>query len=146
MMYGLPHSMCRQDLENFLDREGFVGSYDFIYLPTDLQLGGCFGYGFVNLVTPQEALRFQQHFADFQWSTPQEEPLGLRVSAALQGLDQLSERYRNSPLMHRSVPMRIRPAVYSRGVVAPFPPPTERLRAPRTRTEKKKPSAVAPCV
>jgi phosphatidylglycerophosphate synthase len=49
------------------------------------------------------------------------------------GLGAHIERYRNSPVMHESVPDEYKPAMYTRGVRVPFPPPTKNLRMPRIR-------------
>lgn len=134
MIRGLPHYLTRSLLEQILDSQGFVARYNFIYLPTNLHHGGCFGYGFVNLVNSREARRFVEHFQGFGfWPTPGPERSAVHTSEALQGLDELVERYRNSPLLHKSVPDGVRPAIYSDGVRVPFPKPTEPLQRPRMR-------------
>lgn len=136
MIRSLPHSMDRTGLERLLSAEGFGRSYDFIYLPADLSKGGCFGYGFINLVSPDEAERFVQYFDGFSWPGMTQEPIGVHVSEALQGMGQLVDRYRNSPLMHRNVPPGMKPATYRNGILVPFPAPTTRLRQPRVRTSQ----------
>merc|ERR1711988_700022 len=59
-----------------------------------------------------------------------------------QGLDANVERYRNSPLMHHSVPEECKPAVYDyTGVEAVFPEPTKSIPKPRIHwSESKKTS------
>lgn len=140
MVRSLPRSMNRHDLERLLDSEGFAGGYDFIYLPADLKAGGCFGYGFINLVCSQAAEHFAQHFHGYVWTGAEHSELksmAVHVSEALQGQEQLIQRYRNSPLMHGSVPQGQRPAIYCNGVEVSFPPPTERIRPPRVRETQK---------
>jgi hypothetical protein len=139
MIRGLPHSLTRRQLEELLDAEGFAARYNFIYLPADLDVGTCFGYGFVNLVNPEDAPKFVERFQGFnKWTKASPERAAVHTSEALQGIDALIERYRNSPLMHRSVPQRLRPAIYSNGARVNFPRPTTCLRPPRTRGAQKR--------
>merc|ERR1711933_58043 len=113
-------------LEQFLDKEGFSASYNFLYLPADINTGKSFFYAFVNLITPHEARRFSGHFTGFRkWPTPCSTPAEVEWSEALQGWDQMVGRYRNSPMMHPLVPDDLRPAVYSGGVRTAFPAPTK---------------------
>jgi len=138
MFYNLPEGISRTVLEQLLDREGFGRSYDFVYLPAQFATGFAFGYAFINIVSDSEAMRFRQHFQDFtRWPYLSNKQGTVQTSETLQGLDALVERYRNSPLMHPSVPDEMRPAVYSDGVRACFPPPTVVLRPPRVRASKR---------
>merc|ERR1712154_24824 len=52
MFRNLPEWFTRQKLEALLNAEGFGTLYDFIYLPAELGSGNCFGYAFINMVTP----------------------------------------------------------------------------------------------
>ena len=40
------------------------------------------------------------------------------------------ERYRNSPVMHRSVPDEYEPVIFKNGVRKNFPRPTKKVKAP----------------
>lgn len=131
LIRSLPRSMSRATLEQWFDAEGFAGQYDFMYLPTNLKVRECYGYGFINLVSVTEARRFARHFHGHSWPESHQEPMGVHASKALHGLDALVGRYRNSPLMHHTVPEEWRPAIYRDGMKVPFPRPTARLRAPR---------------
>lgn len=139
MFRNLPVWFTRQHLEELLDKEGFGSLYDFIYLPAELGSGTCFGYAFINMVTSKDAERFVNYFQGFdQWPVEDARRAVVHLSEALQGLDEQIERYRNSPLMHPSVPDPLRPAVYSRGIRIAFPAPTAPIRAPRVRTSAKR--------
>jgi len=139
MFRNLPEWFTRQKLEALLNAEGFGMLYDFIYLPAELGSGNCFGYAFINMVTPHEAERFVEYFQGFdRWPQPDARRAVVHLSEALQGLDEQIERYRNSPLMHPSVADDLRPAVYSRGIRMRFPEPTVPIRPPRVRTSTKK--------
>jgi len=134
MIRNLPEGLSRGMLERLLDAEGFDACYRFIYLPTDIATGSSFCYAFIDLATPEDARWFQQHFTGFsQWFSPSSKAAVVEWSEALQGVDGLVERYRNSPLMHPSVPDHLRPALYHNGRRAIFPAPTMPLKAPRVR-------------
>merc|ERR1711920_1142789 len=144
MFRNLPQWFTQQKLEQLLKDEGFGMLYDFIYLPAELSNGSCFGYAFINMVTPQDAIRFVKYFQGFnRWpETDTKETETRRAvvhpSEQLQGLEEMVERYRNSPLMHSSVSDELRPAVYSRGVRVAFPEATAPIKPPRVRTSTKR--------
>jgi len=126
--------MSRRCFEELLDAEGFAGMYNFLHVSSDVKAGVCYGEGLINLINTVEAERFVDHFHGFTWSdADMKQPLGVHTSESLQGLDDLVERYRNSPLMHKSVPADMRPSIYCSGVLAAFPSPTVRLRPLRVR-------------
>lgn len=134
MIRSLPRYMTRTKLEELLDAAGFEKEYDFIYLPANLKVKECFGYGFINVISTAVATRFVKHFTGYSWPDLDQEPMAVHESQALEGLDVLIQRYRNSPLMHESVPEEVRPAIYRNGLKVPFPSPTATLRAPRMRS------------
>lgn len=137
MLRNIPEGFSRRALEEFLDHQGFAEGYDFLYLPSDISSGKSFYYAFVNLVTPHVAIRFRHHFSGFcGWPMPFSSPAAVEWSEALQGWDQMTSRYRNSPMMHPLVPDEVKPAVYSAGVRAVFPAPTRPIPPPRLRRSK----------
>lgn len=128
----LPAQCSRARLLELLDSEGFAGEYNFVYVPIDFDSGSSFGYAFVNLESHQSALRAIDCFngralgapgaaCEAGWSEPH------------QGLVSYVERYRNSPVMHPSVPEEHRPMLFRSGRRCAFPAPTRRLKAPRAR-------------
>merc|ERR1719401_581538 len=52
----LPHSLSRQGLMDYLDANGFLKEYDFVYLPQNFQCRESLGYAFVNFVSNKVAL------------------------------------------------------------------------------------------
>jgi hypothetical protein len=137
MFRNLPEGFTRLHLERLLEAEGFGQAFDFLYLPADLRTGACFGYAFVNLVSTQSAASFLKHFQGFeQWAMPSGKRALVHVCEGIQGKEELSERYRNSPLMHNSVSEVLRPAVYCKGVRARFPSPTVAIKAPKVRAAR----------
>lgn len=134
MMRNIPNSYTREKLLFLLDSHGFTCHYDLVYLPIDFTSRSGLGYAFINFTTPNDAKRFRDIFHGFDdWGVFSEKACDAHGSATHQGLDANIERYRNSPMMHESVPDEFRPVTFKDGVRVPFPPPTRRLRAPDLR-------------
>lgn len=134
MMRNIPNSYTRERLLALLDSHDFALRYDLVYLPIDFCSRAGLGYAFLNFKTAQDAKRFREYFHGFDdWGVFSEKACDALGSAAHQGLEANMERYRNSPVMHESVPDEFRPVVFKDGVRVPFPPPTRRLRAPELR-------------
>merc|ERR1719247_3710598 len=120
-----------------LDAEGFAGLYDFAYLPRNFETGLSFGYGFLNFVTPEAAELFWHRFAGFtDWMVPSDRAAEVSWSDPHQGLEAHVARYRDSPMMHDTVPDDFKPQLFSGGVRVPFPLPTRRIKAPRMRRSR----------
>jgi len=131
MLRNLPNNYSRAMLMEMLDTEGFLGQYNFFYLPIDFKSGASLGYAFVNLVSSEVVQRFWATFNGFsRWVLPSHKICEVAWSAPYQGLAAHLERYRNSPLMHENVPDEYKPVLLVNGVRADFPPPTKKLRAP----------------
>merc|ERR1712216_388060 len=111
---------------------GIRGRYDFIYLPMDFRRRAGLGYAFVNMVTVQDAKALRESLHGFSaWEVASQKVLEVHFGDLLQGLRPHVERYRNSPVMHASVPESCRPAIFENGKKVSFPPPTKRIRAPK---------------
>lgn len=134
MLRNLPKTYTRSAVLRMLDAAGFVQSYCFVYVPTDFKHLKSFGYAFVAFHTHTEAARAKNHFQGFQdWEVYSEQSCDVAWSGAVQGTEQHVERYRNSPVMHSSVPDEYKPAVFLRGVRVAFPRPTRTIQPPRQR-------------
>lgn len=134
MMRNIPNSYTREMVLKLLEDEGFRGAYNMVYLPVDFQSRVGLGYAFINMVTTEDALRFQWHFSGFSnWTLASDKVCQITWGDTLQGLHANIERYRNSPVMHASVPDEFRPVLFEDGVRVPFPPPTRSIREPRMR-------------
>merc|ERR1712061_337169 len=117
--------------------------YDFVYLPIKFGAGTAFGYAFVNLVSPTDAVHFKAHFNGFErWGVPGAKAASVDWSESKQGLAQNIERYRNSPLMHESTLDELRTIIFQNGVRVPFPPALQELSEPskssKSRLSKRK--------
>lgn len=134
MFRNLPNNYTRAGLLDMLDAEGFNRHYSFVYLPTDFKNFAGFGYAFVNFATHEAAVRAKRHFQGYcNWSVPSQKVCEVVWSGPVQGLSAHTERYRNSPVMHDSVPDEYKPVVFVNGQRVPFPPPTKKIRPPRVR-------------
>jgi hypothetical protein len=134
MMRNIPNNYTRTMILELIDKQGFEKCYNLVYLPIDFNSDAGFGYAFINLVSPEEAERFRDHFQGFNgWTMTSEKVCDVMWSGVHQGLEAHIERYRNSPVMHPSVPDEFKPVVFENGVRIPFPAPTKLPRAPRIR-------------
>jgi hypothetical protein len=132
MMKNLPNNYTGKMLMELLEDEGFAGSYDLLYLPIDFHSNTGLGYAFLNLIDPDIAERFCTHFTGFsKWRVGSEKVSIVTWSDTLQGLQAHIERYKNSPVMHESVPEEHKPMLFQGSKQVAFPPPTKKIRAPR---------------
>jgi len=139
MLRNLPNNYSRAMVLAMLNDEGFGGLYDFVYLPIDFKSRACLGYAFVNMVTSDAAAALWRHFNGFsKWMLPSRKVCNVCWSGPHQGLEAHVERYRNSPVMHASVPDEYKPVVFHDGVRVVFPPPSKTPRAPRVRNHKER--------
>jgi hypothetical protein len=149
MLRNLPNQYTRNMFLRLLDQEGFAKLYDFVYVPIDFKSGSNPGYTFVNLVDNEVAKRFRLKFDGFaNWSIPSKKVCKVAWSIPHQGLQANIERYRNSPVMHSSVPDKYKPMIFKNGKSIPFLPPVKKLQAPHipgltTSTDDGKPGADA---
>jgi len=138
MMRHIPNDYTREMLMKLIDDEGFGGCYRLFYLPIDYGSRVSFGYAFIDLATPEEAERFRSHFQGFTaWDVVSQKICEVSWSSVLQGVSAHVERYRNSPVMHESVPDEFRPILLLDGKRVPFPSATKSIRAPRARRSTK---------
>ena len=134
MLRNLPNNYNRAMILALLDKEGFEGKYNFLYLPIDFRTRACMGYAFVNLVDPAYVPDFWAKFSGYSnWLVRSKKLCGVSWSEPHQGLESHVERYRNSPIMHESVPDEYRPIVLQNGVRVAFPEPSKSSRPPRSR-------------
>jgi hypothetical protein len=134
----LPKDCTRDAMMQMLQSEGFAGSYDMVHVPVGFQDLTGLGHALINFLDPAIAQGALLHFDGF---------CGLSAGAELcqagwsnvQGLSAHVKRYRDSPMMHESIPDQFKPAMFKDGVQVPFPEPTKPLKAPRIRHQKAHP-------
>jgi len=135
MLRNLPNNYTRAMLIEMLETEGFGDAYDFLYLPIDFRKQAALGYAFVNLLDSDIVQRFWNHFEGFaNWAIPSKKTCFVSwCEPDQQGLQAHIDRYRNSPVMHPSVPDEYKPVLVKHGQRIVFPKPTKSIRVPRAR-------------
>jgi len=127
---GLAGTISQVMFLQVMDTEGFSGQYDFVYLPTDFKRNVRFGYAIVNFVSARAARAASSLLEGHEGWT-------VEWSESHQGLDALIQRYRNSTVMHESVADVHKPLLFSAGIRATFPAPTEVLMVPPFQNKKR---------
>jgi hypothetical protein len=134
MLRNLPNSYTRDMLIELLDNEGFSGYYDLVYVPVDFMKLAGLGYAFVNFTANEAAEKATQAFQGFAtWKNTSKKVCEVSWSGPLQGLSAHIEHYRNSPVMHESVPECYKPVLLQGGLPSPFPHPTKEIQTPRMK-------------
>jgi len=129
MLKNLPKSFSREGLLSLLDSKGFQGAYDFVYMPFNFDTFTNLNHAFVNMIMPEDVERLWAAFDGFSdWEVPHEEACKLAWNDKQQGLAALIGRYRDSPVMHNSVPDGFKPILFCGGRPVPFPAPTEAVK------------------
>jgi len=131
MLRNLPNNYTREALLTLLDEQGLAGFYDFVYLPCDFQRDANLGYAFVNMVDGAAVDAVWRALDGFsKWSMPSSKVCQVGWSGPHQGFQAHVDRYRNSPVMHKSVPEKYKPVIFKDGQRKPFPRPTKKVKVP----------------
>merc|ERR1719446_1944355 len=134
MIRNMPNNYTRDMLLELVDSMGFAGLYDFAYLPVDFQSQAGLGYAFINFGTVADAQLCFERFEGFSnWKVPSEKVCTVTWSSPTQGLEQHIDRYKNSPVMHHSLPDAWKPVLLQNGMRVPFPPPSKQIKTPKVR-------------
>jgi hypothetical protein len=134
MLRNMPNNYTRDMFLQLVDSMGFKGKYDFAYLPVDFKSQAGLGYGFVNFMSSEDALRCFDVFEGYSdWIVPSEKVCTVTWGTPYQGLQAHIERYQNSPVMHPSIVDEWKPVIFKDGVRVPFPPPTKHIKVPKVR-------------
>ena len=128
VLRNLPADLCRSEFVQMLDEAGFAKRYDFVYLPTNFRNMTVFGYAIINFCDTEDAEAALEHFRGMHFGG---QDVITEWSKSQQGYDDLVCRYRDSPVMHSSVPDKHKPIILAEGCAQPFPPPTQPLQPPR---------------
>lgn len=137
MMRNIPNNYSRDMLLETIIDQGFEGQFDFIYLPMDFARCANLGYAFINLVNVESTRHFWKVFCGFsRWTIPTAKVCELGWSSPHQGLQAHIERYRDSPVMHPTVPDEYKPMLFHEGARITFPPPTKALKQPHMHSRR----------
>jgi hypothetical protein len=137
MMRNIPNNYTRAMVLRLLAKEGFSGTFDFFYLPIDLKKNSGLGYAFINFIDHNIAATFREHFSGFSnWGATSGKICQVTWSDRIQGLQAHVERYRNSAIMHKSIPEEYKPMIFINGVQMPFPHPTKTIHTPQEKVNR----------
>jgi len=124
MLRNLPCPFLRDDLVDEMDKHGFAGCYDLVYMPRDYKTGVSLGYAFLNCISEEHAQRVTLAFEGFcSWPKPSSKVCSITPSRT-QGLIANIERLRNNPVMGQGVPDSFKAILFDRNKRIPFPEPT----------------------
>jgi len=128
----LPVGCSHNELRIILDEVGLGGLYNFVYIPFDFKKSALLRYGFVNFETNEHAVKARAVLDGFSgWES--EKNCEIDWGSCQDGLHGYVERYRNSPVMHDSVPDDYKPVLFKGGIRIAFPAPTKALKPMKIR-------------
>eukprot|EP00401_Gymnodinium_catenatum_P051843 CAMPEP_0117536100 /NCGR_PEP_ID=MMETSP0784-20121206/41277_1 /TAXON_ID=39447 /ORGANISM="" /LENGTH=391 /DNA_ID=CAMNT_0005332649 /DNA_START=9 /DNA_END=1184 /DNA_ORIENTATION=+ len=96
MMRNLPNKYTQHMLIEDINSAGFVGAYDFFYLPIDPDTKANRGYAFINFIEPGAAWTFKEAYEGFQMDRFNSGKQVVVTPAALQGFEANYAHYSNS--------------------------------------------------
>jgi RNA recognition motif-containing protein len=132
MIKNVPGNYNRELLLELVDSAGFAERYDFVYCPKDFKKGASLGYAFVNMLSANDAQNIISCLDGYRWKHyTGHKVCEMAYGDPLQGREEYIGRYRNSPVMHESVPDDYKPVLFANGHQMPLPPPTKRISPPR---------------
>uniref|UniRef100_A0A7S4SWG8 Mei2-like C-terminal RNA recognition motif domain-containing protein n=1 Tax=Alexandrium monilatum TaxID=311494 RepID=A0A7S4SWG8_9DINO len=100
MLRNIPNKYVQTSLLEEIDSLGFLGTYDFFYLPMDVHNRSNVGYAFINFVLPADAERFRKVFSDHRFQRFQSRKVSSVCSAHVQGLDENLRHFENRAVTH----------------------------------------------
>merc|ERR1712070_450504 len=81
LLKNLPRACTTESLAELLHDEGFVGCFDFAYVPIDFSQQRAFGYAFVNFCSSADACDAMEHLnGNDSWAAPGQEGLNVQWS------------------------------------------------------------------
>lgn len=135
VLRNIPVHFSRSDLLELLAAHDCLMDARFLYLPLESATGSAFGYAFIAFANEDVAERFRSLLDDMEMSPGH--VLRVNWNSSDVNADELVARFRNSRLMHPSVPDAIRPIVLLNGIRTEFPAATKKLGVPRQRDQQR---------
>lgn len=96
MMRNLPNKYAQHSLLADINAAGFIGTFDFLYLPIDTETNANKGYAFVNFSEPGFAWMFKQTYEGQRMPRFNSDKVVSVFAATLQGFDSNYAFYANS--------------------------------------------------
>jgi len=96
MMRNLPNKYTQRSLLIDINEAGFIGTFDFLYLPIDTETNANKGYAFINFAEPGFAWMFKQGYEGKKMPRFNSDKVVSVSAATLQGFDANYAHYANS--------------------------------------------------
>ena len=119
MLRNLPNKYDADSVLAVIDKAGFAGKYDFVYVPIDWRNLCNVGYMFCNFRKHEDAVQFMTAFAGYRFASVNSRKVCDVCWANVQGLANNIEHYRSSPILEKYRPLLFSPE----GTRLPFPAP-----------------------
>jgi len=120
MLRNVPVHYSQSRLMMEINRAGFLGCFDFFYLPKDPRSHKNRGFAFLNFETTDSAKRFYEHFHGQRFQNHEVEEFICVVPADLQGFEANARRYastqpgrrqQSQPVFFKALPMGVQLAL-----------------------------------
>jgi len=95
MLRNIPNKYAQTTLLQEIDTLGFVGTYNFFYLPMDVHNRSNVGYSFINFERPEDAEWFRNCFSEHRFQRFHSRKIGSVCRAHVQGLDENLRHFEN---------------------------------------------------
>lgn len=69
MVKHIPIKFKLRQMVDYINEQGFEGTYDYFYMPQDSNTKCNVGYGFINFIDPIYVVKFFLKFELFDWKT-----------------------------------------------------------------------------
>jgi len=102
MMQNLPKRLSQNLLIEEIKSKGFGGTYDFVYVPVEMQTKFNRGYAFINFVEPKYAMAFKSCYEGHQLTKYSSRKVIAILPAALQGFEANYARFASSRMVHEA--------------------------------------------
>jgi len=100
MLRNIPNRYCQAQLLDEIDQAGFVGTYDFFYLPMDTHNRTNVGYAFINFSTPPSMDEFITSFSGYRFKDHSSQKIAKVSPAHLQGFYENVQHFSNRAVTH----------------------------------------------
>jgi len=85
MLRNIPNKYTQGSLLQEIDSMGFIGTYNFFYLPMDIHNRTNVGYAFINFMSPGDMQAFIDLFTDYKFKRHQSQKIARVSTAHIQG-------------------------------------------------------------
>lgn len=100
MLRNIPNRYTQDNLLEEIDQAGFMGTFDFFYLPIDVRNNANVGYAFINFLDPEDFQRFQGQFEGYRYKRGGSKKIATVSPAIVQGIEKNVENLVKKRVAH----------------------------------------------